>query len=71
MPQLEFLLNDKKELMHGNQLKKVSEYAKNKKIQLIFFILKDKLPDDLNHKNHIVLELSDHDKLFKIEASED
>jgi len=44
---------------------------KIKKIQLIFFILKDKLPDDLNNKNHIVLELSDHDKLFKIEASED
>lgn len=65
------MLNDKKELMHGNQLKKVSEYAKNKKIQLIFSILKDKLPDDLNNKNHIVLELSDHDKLFKIEASED
>lgn len=40
MPQLEFLLNDKKELMHGNQLKKVSEYAKNKKNTINFFYFK-------------------------------
>ncbi|MBE3646683.1 DUF2326 domain-containing protein [Paenibacillus polymyxa] len=67
LPFLNFILNDKKELMHGNQLKKVSKYAKEKKIQLVFSILKDKLPDELNNREHIVLHLSDQDKLFKIE----
>jgi hypothetical protein len=67
IPHLDFLLNDKKELMHGNQLKRVSNFAKTNKIQLIFSILKDKLPTELNNKDHIVLTLSDEDKLFRIE----
>lgn len=67
IPHLDFLLNDKKELMHGNQLRKVSDFAKNNKIQLVFSILKDKLPADLNNDNHIILTLSDQDKLFRIE----
>ncbi|MBD8500445.1 DUF2326 domain-containing protein [Paenibacillus arenosi] len=67
LPFLNFVLNDKKELMHGNQLKKVSKYAKDNKIQLVFSILKDKLPNELNSSEHIVLRLSDQDKLFKIE----
>ncbi|MNW47582.1 hypothetical protein D3C74_249170 [compost metagenome] len=67
LPYLNFILNDKKELMHGNQLKKVSKFAKDKKIQLVFSILKDKLPSELNSGEHIVLRLSDEDKLFRIE----
>ncbi|PYY27523.1 DUF2326 domain-containing protein [Paenibacillus illinoisensis] len=67
LPFLSFILNDKKELMHGNQLKKVSQYAEDNRIQLVFSILKDKLPSDLNSSQHIVLRLSDHDKLFRIE----
>lgn len=67
IPHLDFLLNDKKELMHGNQLKRVSNFAKTNKIQLIFSILKDKLPAELDNNDHIVLTLSDKDKLFKIE----
>ncbi|WMT41186.1 DUF2326 domain-containing protein [Paenibacillus sp. D2_2] len=69
LPFLNFILNDKKELMHGNQLKKVSKYANDKKIQLVFSILKDKLPSEINNNEHIVLRLSDQDKLFKIERS--
>ncbi|HEY0221642.1 MAG TPA: DUF2326 domain-containing protein [Lactovum miscens] len=69
IPQLEFLLNDKKELMHGNQLKKISDFAKEKKVQLIFSILKDKLPVELINEEHIVLTLSDKDKLFRIEQN--
>lgn len=67
LPNLNFILNDKKELMHGNQLKKVSKFAKENKIQLVFSILKDKLPTELNSNEHIVLRLSDQEKLFKIE----
>ncbi|ETT53137.1 hypothetical protein C162_07789 [Paenibacillus sp. FSL R7-269] len=67
LPFLNFILNDKKELMHGNQLKKVSKFAKDNKIQLVFSILKDKLPSELDSSEHIVLRLSDQDKLFRIE----
>jgi uncharacterized protein YydD (DUF2326 family) len=67
IPVLHFILNDKKELMHGNQLIKVSDFIKDKDIQLIFSILKDKLPDELNNEDNIILRLSQKDKLFKIE----
>ena len=69
IPALNFILNDKKELMHGNQLKKVAKYAKKKKIQLVFSILKDKLPSELTTNEHIVLRLSEESKLFKIEEN--
>jgi len=64
---LHFLLNDKKELMHDNQLIKVAEFIQNKNIQLIISILKDKLPVSVLDKAHIALELSQKEKLFKIE----
>ncbi|KQO18051.1 DUF2326 domain-containing protein [Paenibacillus sp. Leaf72] len=67
IPVLHFILNDKKELMHINQLIKVAKYIEGDNIQLIFSILKDKLPNELNTDNHIVLRLSQQDKLFKIE----
>ncbi|MGE7586488.1 DUF2326 domain-containing protein [Peribacillus sp. NPDC101480] len=67
IPVLHFILNDKKELMHGNQLIKVSDFIKDKDIQLIFSILKDKLPDELNNEDNIILRLSQKDKLFRIE----
>ena len=41
IPCLHFLLNDKKELMHDNQLIKVAEFIQNKNIQLVVSILKD------------------------------
>lgn len=65
---LHFLLNDKKELMHDNQLLKVADFIKNKDIQLVVSILKDKLPEELNSNENIVLRLSQHDKLFRIES---
>jgi uncharacterized protein YydD (DUF2326 family) len=67
IPTLDFILNDKKELMHGNQLLKVNEFAWENNIQLVFSILKDKIPVQLNNNKHIVLRLSEQDKLFKIE----
>lgn len=64
---LHFLLNDKKELMHGNQLLKIADCIKDKNIQLVISILKDKLPHDLNTKENIILQLSQNNKLFMIE----
>ena len=63
---LHFLLNDKKELMHDNQLLKVADFVMKKNIQLVISILKDKLPDYLLNKANVVIELSQEDKLFRI-----
>ena len=67
IPCLHFLLNDKKELMHDNQLLKVADFVKKNNIQLIISILKDKLPEELVDKSNIVVELSQNKKLFRIE----
>ena len=67
LPCLHFLLNDKKELMHDNQLIKVAEFVQNKNIQLVISILKDKLPVSVLDRAHIVVELSQQEKLFRIE----
>lgn len=70
LPCLHFLLNDKKELMHDNQLIKVAEFLQNKNIQLVISILKDKLPAAVLEKAHVAVELSQKDKLFKIEKED-
>lgn len=66
IPCLHFLLNDKKELLHDNQLLNVSKFIKDNNIQLICSILKDKLPKELLEKANIVVKLSQQDKLFKM-----
>ena len=63
---LHFLLNDKKELKHDNQLSKVADFVMKKNIQLVISILKDKLPNYLLNKANVVIELSQEDKLFRI-----
>lgn len=45
---LHFLLNDKKELMHNNQLVKIAELVNKYNIQFVASILKDELPIELN-----------------------
>lgn len=67
LPCLHFLLNDKKELMHDNQLVKVAEFVQSQNIQLVISILKDKLPTTVLDKAHIAIELSQKNKLFKID----
>ncbi|UKS53965.1 DUF2326 domain-containing protein [Mycoplasma feriruminatoris] len=62
---LHFLLNDKKELMSDNQLSLISDYLVNSNAQLIISMLKDKIPSDVFKNSHVVLELSQEDKLFK------
>lgn len=69
LPCLHFLLNDKKELMHDNQLINVADFVKDKNIQLVVSILKDKLPESLLEKAHVIVKLSQESKLFKIEQN--
>jgi len=66
IPTMDFLLNDKKELMHDNQLDKIAKFVNENNIQFVASILKDKLPAELNNKDYIILELSESDKLFRI-----
>ncbi|KAF0106104.1 MAG: hypothetical protein FD146_2820 [Anaerolineaceae bacterium] len=68
---MHFLLNDKKELMHGNQLLKIAKLVNARGIQFVASILKDKLPEELNKDEYVVLKLSQHDKLFRIERGID
>lgn len=68
IPCMHFLLNDKKELMHGNQLIKIAHLVNTKGIQFVASILKDKLPEELNRDEYVILKLSQDDKLFRIES---
>ena len=70
IPHFDFLLNDKKELLHDNQLEKVADFVAKHNIQLVLTILKDKLPESLVKQENIILELSQKDKLFRIENGE-
>ena len=67
IPCMHFLLNDKKELMHDNQLVKIAQLVNQNKIQFVASILKDKLPEQLNVEDYFIVKLSDTDKLFRIE----
>lgn len=67
---LHFLLNDKKELVHDNQLIKIAEVVNHANIQFVASILKDKLPVELNKEEYFVVKLSQNDKLFRIEKKE-
>ncbi len=67
IPCMHFILNDKKELMHDNQLVRIARLVKQKNIQFIASILRDKLPPDLNNPAYFILELSEDEKLFRIE----
>lgn len=67
IPCMHFILNDKKELMHDNQLVKIADLVNKSDIQFVASILKDKLPVELKNKDYFVIELSEDNKLFKIE----
>ncbi len=71
IPSLMFLANDKKELLHTNQMIKLSEFLRDKKIQFICSILKDKIPKELDKDENICIKLKQEDKLFRIENSSD
>ena len=67
IPCLHFILNDKKELMHDNQLVKLADISNRENIQFVASILEDKLPETLKNEDYYVLRLSQGDKLFRIE----
>ena len=64
---LHFLLNDKKELVHGNQLVEVARLAEESGVQLVLSMLSDKLPDGFDDSRYVVLSLSQENKLFLLE----
>lgn len=70
IPCLHFILNDKKELVHGNQLNKFAEAVKKYNVQFVCSMLYDKLPVDLRREKNIVVKLSQDSKLFRIEESQ-
>ena len=53
--------------MHENQLLKISEIIEQYNIQFVASILKDKIPSEWHSKDYFILELSQNDKLFRIE----
>lgn len=67
IPCLHFILNDKKELVHGNQLNKFAEAVKKYNVQFVCSMLYDKLPEVLRKDEHVVVRLSQDSKLFRIE----
>ena len=68
IPCFRFLLNDKKELMHDNQLLMIARLVQARGIQFVASILDDKLPNELRTDENVVLRLSQEDKLFRIEG---
>ena len=67
IPCLNFILNDKKELVHGNQLNKFAEAVNKYNVQFVCSMLYDKLPPVLRKDEHVVVRLSQDSKLFRIE----
>lgn len=68
IPCLHFLLNDKKELVHDNQLLKIAEITDKENIQFVASILEDKLPTLLQNEDYYIVKLFQNDKLFRIES---
>lgn len=68
LPTLEFICNDKKELMDIKQIETISNVLEEYGIQFIFSILHDKVKDLANLEEFKILELSQEDKLFRIES---
>ena len=66
IPCLHFILNDKKELVHGNQLNKFAEAVNKYNVQFVCSMLYDKLPPVLRKDEHVVVRLSQDSKLFRI-----
>lgn len=67
IPCVHFILNDKKELVHGNQLNKFAEAVNKYNVQFVCSMLYDKLPSVLRKDEHVVVRLSQDSKLFRIE----
>lgn len=70
IPCLHFVLNDKKELMHDNQLVRIADLVNEQdNVQYVASILRDKLPPSLNDSRFFTETLTMRKRLFKIEES--
>ena len=69
IPCLHFLLNDKKELMHGNQLINIAHLVEEKRIQFVASMLRDKLPPELDNEKYFAVRLSQADKALRVERT--
>lgn len=67
IPCLHFLLHDKNELVHSNQLSIINDDMKTSNMQYIMTALKSKLPEGMRDESNIILTLKQDDKLFQIE----
>jgi uncharacterized protein YydD (DUF2326 family) len=67
IPCMHFILNDKKELMHDNQLVKLADIVNRENVQFVASILEDKLPAELRNEKYYVVKLSQNNKLLRIE----
>ncbi|MBF0452513.1 MAG: DUF2326 domain-containing protein [Candidatus Magnetomorum sp.] len=65
---LHFILHDQIENIHDNQITSLlTEIVNEVNCQYILPVLKDKLPQDINIDQYVILTLSQSDKLFKME----
>ena len=72
IPCLHFILNDKEELLHNNQLTLIAKIVEEQKnVQYISSILKSKLPEGINVNRYRVLSLAENNKLFRIPDEQD
>lgn len=65
IPCLHFILNDKCELVHNNQLQNLAHVVEKENVQYVMSILEDKLPAGLRNEADYVVKLSSNDKLFR------
>lgn len=69
IPCLHFILNDKKELMDGNQMVDIARQTERQNnVQFIMSSLRGKLPTALREEKNVVVNLSQDSRLFKIES---
>lgn len=66
IPCLRFFLHDRKEVVDNNHMLEMARLAEKNNTQLVLSILRNRLPQDLNKDEYIVLKLSQQDKFFKL-----
>jgi len=64
---LHFIMHDQLENMHDNQLSTILiELSEKINCQFVLPIVRDKIPNTIDIEEHIILRLSENDKLFKV-----
>lgn len=64
---INFIMHDQLENIHDNQLSTIlMDLSNSIDCQFVLPIVKDKLPEDIDVNDYIILKLSENDKLFKI-----